>query len=305
MTMTVKAGHCRIYCLLARDDRTGVIFRRGPSKLVRLLRWHLASDTIEPGQWFRGRIRERRCDLSPDGELLVYFAARHAGPLGTWTAVSRPPYFTALALWPKGDSWGGGGLFASRRRLGLNHSAPLTLGPGFYLPGWLSVSPVGDWAGRGEDTPIERERMVRDGWQLIATSPGAEYSRRGRSLYTFATPEIYERPQPLSPRKGGKRPTLRRERHGVFVIGGPKYDEAFVVADGARELRRIHPCDWADWQANGDLLFAVDGRLYRLPAAAVPTHAGEPLDGARLIADLRPMTFEPIAAPPEALRWPR
>ena len=60
---------------------------------------------------FKGRIYERRCDLSPDGQLLGYFAADRLSGFGTWTAVSRPPFLTALALWPKGDAWGGGAFF--------------------------------------------------------------------------------------------------------------------------------------------------------------------------------------------------
>src|SRR5262249_25498999 len=51
----------------------------------------------------QGRIYERRCDLTPAGDRLVYFAASFRQPLHSWTAISRPPYLTALALWPKGD----------------------------------------------------------------------------------------------------------------------------------------------------------------------------------------------------------
>jgi hypothetical protein len=63
------------------------------------------------GQWFHGRIYERRCDLSyerrcdlsPDGSLLIYRAVKY-GPLppgyvqgvDSWTAIGKPPYFTAL-----------------------------------------------------------------------------------------------------------------------------------------------------------------------------------------------------------------
>ena len=105
----------RLYALIARDARRAVVFRRGPSKQVLVLLWNLKDDVLVPGQWFKGRIYERRCDLSPDGEMLAYFAAKHRGPFGTWTAVSRPPYLTALALWPKGDAWGGGALFEDER----------------------------------------------------------------------------------------------------------------------------------------------------------------------------------------------
>ena len=107
----------RIYVLLARDAPKAVVFRRGPSNHVLLIKWDLAEDSFEVGQWLKGRIYERRCDLSPDGELLVYFAADFRRSIGSWSAVSRPPFFTALALWPKGNCWGGGGLFFSNDRL--------------------------------------------------------------------------------------------------------------------------------------------------------------------------------------------
>jgi hypothetical protein len=41
---------CRLYALLAREAPTGVIFRRGPSSQVRLIRWNLEDDSFEPGQ---------------------------------------------------------------------------------------------------------------------------------------------------------------------------------------------------------------------------------------------------------------
>src|SRR5262249_39683455 len=58
------------------------------------------------GQWFNGRIYERRCDLSPSGKRLIYFAASYKAPYAIWTAVSRLPFLTAVTLWPKGDGWG-------------------------------------------------------------------------------------------------------------------------------------------------------------------------------------------------------
>jgi hypothetical protein len=97
----------RLYAILARRSPVAVLFRRGPSKQVLLIRWNTNDDSLLPGQWLKGRIYERRCDLSPDGDLLLYFAANWKKPYLSWSAVSRPPYLTALALWPKGDGWGG------------------------------------------------------------------------------------------------------------------------------------------------------------------------------------------------------
>lgn len=99
--MTSEAA-TRIHCVVARDVRTAVVFRRGPTKKVRMLLWDLARDVITGGQWLAGRIYDSRCDISPDGKLVVYFAGKFKTKIATFTAVSRPPYFTALALWPMG-----------------------------------------------------------------------------------------------------------------------------------------------------------------------------------------------------------
>jgi len=66
----------RLFMVFARNSSTAVIFRRGPSKWVQLIKWNTKTDAFEPGQWFNGRIYERRADLSPDGSLLIYFAQK-------------------------------------------------------------------------------------------------------------------------------------------------------------------------------------------------------------------------------------
>ncbi len=63
--------------MLARAAPAAVIFRRGPSRRVQLIAWDTATDRLVPGQWFHGRIYERRSDLSPCGRMLIYLAAKH------------------------------------------------------------------------------------------------------------------------------------------------------------------------------------------------------------------------------------
>src|SRR5215510_14560896 len=119
---------CRLSVILAREAHRAVIFRRGPSQWTQVIAWDTQTDTFEEGQWFKGRIYSYRCDLSPDGSKLIYFAAkrtRHqfASSYGeTWTAISKPPYLTALALWPVGGSWYGGGYFRDNNTVCLNHA---------------------------------------------------------------------------------------------------------------------------------------------------------------------------------------
>ena len=102
----------------ARDTDRAVILRQGPSKQFRMILWHRDTDTFEDGQWIKQKIYTERCDLSPDGEHFVYFTldGKWKPPShGTYTVISKPPYWTAIALFPLGDTWSGGGAFLDAR----------------------------------------------------------------------------------------------------------------------------------------------------------------------------------------------
>ena len=70
----------RLHAILAREAPKAVVFRRGPSGQVCTLGWDLETDTFTMGQWLKGRIYEYRSDLSPDGELMIYFATDFRRP---------------------------------------------------------------------------------------------------------------------------------------------------------------------------------------------------------------------------------
>jgi hypothetical protein len=70
----------RLHVILAREAPKAVIFRRGPSGQVCTVGWDLETDTFTTGQWLKGRIYEYRSDLSPDGELMIYFATDFRRP---------------------------------------------------------------------------------------------------------------------------------------------------------------------------------------------------------------------------------
>jgi hypothetical protein len=282
--------------LLARDADVGVVFRRGPSKRVLLLRWDLKDDSFEAGQWLKARIYERRCDLSPSGERLVYFAASYRGPHRTWTAVSRPAYFTALALWPKGDAWGGGGLFSSEKELLLNHpSTQMDLADG-VVPKTLEIGTL-PWAGRGEDSPIFDERSRRDGWELVQEGTWLE-QKKARVWYKCDPPEIWSKAHPL--RTVPLR--LLRLTEGVHEKDGPWYVTRYrLEGSDERDGRDLGRADWADWSSNGDLLFARAGRLFRIKMKSRKSFDANA--AARELVDLTSLTFVPREAPAEAKTW--
>jgi len=284
-----------LYAIVAREAPVVIVFRRGPSREVELLRWDLETDAIEPGQWLKGRIYERRSDLSPDGSLLVYFAAKYETGMRTWTAVSRPPFLTALALWPSGDAWGGGGLFESDRRLLLNHKpARMTADPDLRPKG-LEIAPLGETSGHGEDNPILHLRLVRDGWRLIDNgATDTEHGRGHPTWITFDPPVIY--------RRGHRRHAVELESslEGIHERQGRWYVIGHRLRAGDRVVRDLGRTDWADWSPDGDLLIATGGRLLRLDGSSTESLRNAPLVE---IADLRPHMFEPRAAPAAATHW--
>lgn len=111
----------RLFVIMAKHAHVAVVIRRGPSSWAQLTLWNTDRDEFTEGAWFHGRIFAEKCDLSPNGELFVYAAykgSRFQTPYtDSWTAVSRPPWLHALALWPMGTTYGGGGRFVDDRRL--------------------------------------------------------------------------------------------------------------------------------------------------------------------------------------------
>ncbi|WP_139212317.1 hypothetical protein [Jannaschia pohangensis] len=48
--------------------------------MTAMLQWDLKNDSFKAGQWLRGRVHERHCDLSPDGRHLIAALLKYGGP---------------------------------------------------------------------------------------------------------------------------------------------------------------------------------------------------------------------------------
>ena len=289
-----KSATARLFVIRAREAPMAAILRRGPSKQVRLISWNTDTDSFEGGQWLKGRIYERRCDLSPDGRYLIYFAANHKGQHFSWTSISRPPYLTALAFWPKGDCWEGGGLFEDARNIWLNDQFSDAEEDAKVLPDSLKLWVKGFGGG---DNPIHGVRLLRDGW--ILAQPGKSmhvpWDERDATGYHFPydPPQVWERPSASGDR-------LRMVIHGVGEESGDWYVVTHEIATPGGETVSLGRTDWADWDRNGDLLYARNGKLYRLS----PGKNGN-LDpkNSRELADFNDDRFQAIPPPEEATRW--
>ncbi len=305
------AAACRLYVIPARDGRSAVIFRRGPSRQVLVLRWWLDDDRIEVGQWFNGRIYDRLSDLSPDGELLIYSAGGGRREPSAWVAISRPPYLTSLVLWKMAGMAYGSGVFEGPRTVRLDDTVEdppyssdvktLTPMPTEDLQRHLEIV-------RRPYDPEKREhidtrRLLRDGWFCIQES-AKPFHRTDDVRFSYAIPGIDERQQPRM-RPDDRSLVLRRILRGFGAYHGPLEVEDYQVSKAnGMPCRHFRNCSWADWHLNGDLLFSIDGRLYRILKRHVGIVAVDPLENASLIADFTGMTFRRKPPPDYARCWP-
>jgi hypothetical protein len=275
----LKEDGTRLHVYLARDAPLGVVLRRGPSAWARLSLWHTESDTFDHGQWIRGRVYERRGDLAPDGSLFVAFVRSGVAGLpaqrqaDSWIAISRPPYFTALALWWIGGTYCGGGLFPDRRSVWLGSSDWPDQGD---LPAWLvRASAIAhlDRSNNWTERTVFHNRLLRDGWTLVTEA--------GRELWEH--------------RRAGHSESLRFTELGwdPRAFGGPHQVE-YALHDGTGGMERLPHVTWADWDQRGRLIVARRGKLLHWQAP----------DSLIELADFNAQAHESIAAPAWALRWP-
>ncbi|OQW60380.1 MAG: hypothetical protein A4S17_00345 [Proteobacteria bacterium HN_bin10] len=272
----------RLHVLLARSANTAVIFRRGPSKRMATFGWDRATDEIKVGQWLKGRIYERRADLSPDGKHLIYFAfngKRRSETGGSWTGVSRAPYLAALDLYSAMGCWEGGGLFIDDKRYWQNNRY---FGDDDILrhnSGLIRDSDARPAQQFGaECTGVYYPRLLRDGWTLVERDRSDRWNK-----WT-----IFDKPlaRDWVLRKIANEQVDHPPGKGCYW----DYHQLRNTKSGA-EID-LPDWEWAEWD-RGALVWAEHGKLYRAPL---------PDDGAltpALIHDFSDYKFQAIKAPYE------
>ncbi len=272
----------RLHVLLARSSTQAVVLRRGPSKEVCVIGWDRKHDTFEEGQWLRGRIYERRSDLSPDGRYLIYFAMNGHGDSetgGSWTAISRAPYLHALVLLAKGDCWHGGGLFTGPTRYWLNDGyGHRVLRDSRHVKRDLEHRPPAYYG--GECPGVYYNRLVRDGWTL------REHVKQDRNKAVT----VFEKDL------GGGGWLLRKLAHeeiGAPVGKGCYWDEHELERPEHGVKIACPDWEWAEVDG-GRLVFASQGCLYRVPR---PKGGATELEAPKLLHDFNGMQFVARPAP--------
>lgn len=107
----------QLYVLRASSAARAVVFVSHRRKRWSLHLWDLDARHVERGGVFFGTLYPRRCDLSPDGRYLLYFAMKAPGaPAWPWqfSALSRAPWLACLLAWREAGTWTSGMHFCSR-----------------------------------------------------------------------------------------------------------------------------------------------------------------------------------------------
>lgn len=270
----------RLFGVPARDAPVVAVVRRGPSDWCQLGRWDVGEEpAFTPGSWLRATVYPQRCDLSPDGRWLSYFALGGPGRWSagvTYVAVSRLPWATALAAWGTGGTWTRGAEFVADRSVwevgDPDEGDPSPLRERYGMA-WV----------RPASYPVER----RVGWVEAAGSPP----------YDPADPWETRRAPALTMTRDRPGSPGRLEVTGAYAAfrsfdsrtyGAPDYRLDGVSLDGVQ---------WADWTADGRLLVAtVDGRLQVRDDGATGWETGWETDLAALAPDPQP-------PPSDARHW--
>jgi len=277
--------------------------------------WDLNSDTVTPGQWLKGRVHTGRCDVSPDGRYLVLTATNYANQYrpqehvlshphlaNGWTAISRPPYFTALALWFTGDGYSGGGVWASNRTLDLAWGSTLT----------EAVRPNPSLTIRKlhsrRNEPLHVLRLIRNGWRVCHDRTSVlDGSKTERGLW--------ERLLSLRSREGWQteiEEAVQQQRdviqavlekpipRGLLRLERTAYAENWFLLDDSGEVHRAwRPphlgTQFLEVDSSGRVIFSFQGCLW----AWSEFPDGEPT----LVADLNGNTFENVPPPDWAKAW--
>lgn len=222
------------------------MFRRGPSRWTLISKWHTDRDIIDDGDWYSGSFYPELCDLSPDGEHLIYFAAfadderfqfEHQG----WTGISKLPYLAPIVRVPRDDCWSGGGSFEDNRSATVwvtpDDSQPAEP-PGFDKNWTITRAMRRSWR---EDS-IYGARLMRDGWtreQECVLDAG----------YETVEPELRRKRGPLGDL------LMTRSLEPSFV---PSFE--LVTTEGGRIA--IEGATWADWDSDGRLVYVAAGVIF-------------------------------------------
>lgn len=309
MEPTMPNETARVFFLKARAANQAVLFRRGPTKWVQMIVWHLDNDTLEYGQWIKKKIRPQRSDLSPSGKYLVYLVDNFEH-MPSRTVISRPPYWGPIAAWEHPDPLfgSGGGLFHDEHRVALNYSGDIRPDERWPVPptvNLLSQSVEKDYdLWKGHINPVLDCRMERDGWEIVQDAAFVTSETTGltdRTVPDYWAEHWPESLEPIEPRLWRK--TITKST-ALFLI-------TFYHSQHRRNINKFYigkkdqkialeGITWADIDDRNRIIATKEGKLY---ASKIFGDGSVDYGNLELVADLNPQKPSRILTPENKKTW--
>lgn len=170
----------RLSCLQSSDKKTVVIYRRGPSKWTQLILWNLYTDQFTYGQWLKGNVYPQKSSISPDGKYISTAIAKYATEksdntsYNSWTAISKPPYFTALVTLLEKEGQARGGYFdhegcfvfdGEKDQVEIKYNSPQSSIPLRFKPYPATMKIYGEF-------PLHNKKLNESGWKITQAFEG-------------------------------------------------------------------------------------------------------------------------------------
>ena len=276
--MNTQLFPARLHLLIPRNNSNGIVIRRGPSKQVCILNWDRNTNKFTVSQWLKGRIYERRSDISPSGKYWIYFAMNgkwQSEVKGSWTAIAKVPWLKAIELLSKGDCWHGGGLFIDDKSYWLNdgygHESVFTSNK---ITRNKSYQPGNQYG--GECLNVYYNRLQRDGWKSIDKKNNGQW--HSLSIFEKQLPHEWK---------------IYKICHAQLnpPLGKGCYWDEHELHNYIGTVFSQDKWEWADLVDNA-LVFAEDGCLYK-----IKVENRNDLSEANLLHDFNGYKFENKQAP--------
>ncbi len=276
--MTEDKFPARLHVLIAQESNHALVIRRGPSKSTCVLAWDRQKNSFDVAQWLKGRIYERRSDISPNGKHWIYFAMNgkwQSEAKGAWTTVAKVPWLKAISLFAKGDCWSGGGLFLNDKQFWLNDGhGHEQLFASSTVSRNDSYQPKDSYG--GECPHVYYNRLQRDGWVMKCARENQQWD--SQTLFEKALPQRW---------------ILRKICHEQ--LGSPKgkgcYWDAHEVESATGEVHTMPEWEWAEW-VDDAIIYAERGCLFRM---SLESRAA--IGNQKLLHDFNGYEFENKQAP--------
>ena len=277
--MNTKSFPARLHLLIPRNSNNGIVIRRGPSKRVCILNWDRSRNQFTVSQWLKGRIYERRSDISPSGKYWIYFAMNgkwQSEVKGSWTAIAKVPWLKAIELLSKGDCWHGGGLFLDDKNYWLNDGCGHELLFNSNEVNRNKLYQPQNYYG-GECLNIYYNRLQREGWNL---------NSRTKKDLNWDSITIFEKKLT----HGWTIKKICHEQVNHPPGTGCYWDEHELINEIGNILNKPK-WGWADWVDNA-IVFAEHGCLFKIGIESC-----KKLSKAHLLHDFNDYKFENRQAP--------